>query len=370
MSNLSDNQKLNILLLLGSCIVIAIILVIMFGFDFMKNTQLKKVGFVITGDIHETGWSSSHYNGLKAACDEFNIELLVRDHVKENSGQCQIAVEELINNGAEIIFLTSFNYPTEIRPVIDKYPNISFIDISMQESAKNLTACFARMYQGRYLAGALAGMKTKSNVIGYVAAIPNSEVRRGINAFALGAQRINPQAKVVVMWTGDWQNEKVETEHARYLIEKIGADVLTYHQNEAAVGNVADSLGVDFIGFNALLSGYSEHYLTSVICRWDLFYKNVLQLYFKGDFNSIKYYWMGVKEDVIKLSDYSTKVTPDMRNYLRSLENELKYNKLIFSDKIYDNQGHLRCSNGESISDDELLKNTDWLVRGVEVIEY
>ena len=341
----------------------------MFGFDITKSTQPKKIGFIITGDIHEAGWNASHYNGIKSACDEFGMELLVRDHVKEYSGQCSIAIEELVAQGAEVIFLMSFNYPSEVISVIDKYPNISFFDISMQESARNLTACFARMYQGRYLAGALAGLKTKSNVLGYVAAIPNSEVYRGINAFALGAQRVNPKAKVFVMWTGDWQNEEVEAAHARQLIEKVGADVLTYHQNEATVGDVADSLGVDFIGYNAFLKGYSEHYLTSVVCQWDLFYKNVLQLHSKGDFDSIKYNWIGIKEDVIGFSDYSAEVTLDMKNYLNSLRNELKYNKLIFSNEIYDNQGNLRCIKGESISDDELLKNINWLVRGVEVLE-
>ena len=225
------------------------------------------------------------------------------------------------------------------------------------------------MYQGRYLSGALAGMRTKSNIIGYVAAMPTSEVNRGINAFTLGVQRTHPQAKVVVMWTGDWQNEEVEAEHARRLIEEVGADVLTYHQDESEVANVADSLGVDFIAYNALLNGYSEHYLTSVYCRWDIFYKDVITRYLKGELNSIKNHWVGVQEHVIMLSNYSPLVTPDMAKKLDFMRQELLNGKLIFANEIYDNQNNLRCARGEAISDDELLENINWLVKGVEILE-
>ena len=369
MDNSTENKRLNILLVSGVCVVAALVLVILFGFNTETETHKMKVGFIITGDIHEAGWSASHYDGIKAACDELGLELLVRGNVKENSGQCPAAIEDLVSQGAEIIFLTSFNYPSEARAVIDKYPNIPFMDISMQETAKNLTACFARMYQGRYLAGALAGMKTKSNVLGYVAAIPNSEVCRGISAFALGAQKVNPDAKVVVMWTGDWQNPEVEREHARRLIEEAGADVLTYHQNEAATADVAESLGVDFIGFNALLEGYSDHYLTSVLCRWDLFYKDVFQQYFKGELSSVKYHWIGVPENVIILSKYSPAVTQEMQTKIAALENELKNAGHVFSNEIYDNQGILRCAAGQSLSDDDLLQQINWLVQGVEVLQ-
>lgn len=347
----------------------AIIFVLVFGFDMENNNQQETVGFIILGDIHEPGWNGSHYNGIKAACDELEVKLLVRDNVKENCGQCPAAVEELIAQGASIIILASFDYPVEVRPLMDKYPTVSFVDISAQISSKNLTSCFARMYQGRYLAGALAGMKTKTNVIGYVAAIPNSEVCRGINSFALGAQRANPKAKVVVMWTGNWEDEEKEKINANRLIKEVNADVMTYHQDDATVCDVADSFGVDFIGYNAQLDGYSEHHLTSIICRWDIFYKDIIQRYLRGELSSVRNNWIGIKEGVIMLSDFSPTVTADMKTKLYALENELRYNEKIFSEEIYDNQDGLRCGKGEAICDDELLKNINWLIRGVEVLE-
>lgn len=370
MKALSEKRRLKILLSLGGIIVAAIVYFLIFAFDTELDRRNDKIGFIILGDIHEKGWNESHYSGIKAACDEFGLELLVLDNVPENSGQCPKAVEELAAEGAGAIFLVSFNYAAEVRSLIDKYPHISFVDTSTLEHARNLTSTFARMYQGRYLSGILAGMRTKSNIIGYVAAMLNSEVCRGINSFALGVQSVNPNARVLVMWTGDWQVEDVEAEHAKILIEKYGADVLTYHQDVDTVGKVAEQYGVDFIAYNAHLEGYSEHYLASVICRWDLYYKDILQKYLKGELFSIRDNWVGVERGIITLSDYSTLVTPQMRLAINSAQKDLVANKnLIFSGEIYDNQGKLRCGKNQVIDDKELLRSIDWLVKGVQVVE-
>lgn len=370
MNILSEKKRLKILLGLGGCIIVMIIYLLIFAFDTEIDKRHDKIGFIILGDINEAGWNASHYNGIKAACEEYDLQLLIRDNVKEFSGQCPVAIEELVAEGAGAIFLVSFNYASEVRSLIDKYPHISFINTSTLEHAKNLTSCFARMYQGRYLSGVLAGMKTKSNVIGYVAAMPNAEVCRGINAFTLGVQRVNPNAKVLVMWTGGWQVEDVEAEHAQILIEKYGADLLTYHQDVDITGQVAEKYGVDFIAYNAHLEGYSEHYLASVICRWDLYYKDILQKYMKGELFSIRDNWVGVQQGVITLSDYSELVTPKMLSVINSAQNELLYNNnLIFCDEIYDNQGKLRCGKNQVIADKELLRSMDWLIKGVEVVE-
>ena len=368
--NLSDEKKLRILLILGGFVTLIIIFLLIFGFDEDTDEEKEKIGFIITGNVTEKGWNESHFSGITKACKDMNLKLLYRENIPENSGKCPQAVEELISEGAKIIFLMSFNYPKEVRHLMDKHSNISFISLSTLEKSKNLTSCFARMYQGRYMSGMLAGMKTKTNKIGFVAAMSNSEVNRGINAFALGVQRANKDAKVYVAWTGDWKNEEVEAQNAELLIKNYGTDVLTYHQNEDTVGRVAEKYGVDFIGFNALLENYSEHYLASVICRWDLFYKDILQKYLKGELISIRDHWIGVQQEAIILSNYSTSVNQIIRLNLNAVKNELADNKnLIFWNEIYDNEGNLRCGKNQVISDYALLKNIDWLVRGVEVVK-
>ena len=368
--NLSENNKLKILLGLGGLIFFVIIFLLIFAFDIEVDERKAKVGFIITGNVNSKGWNESNYSGIKKACEDLNLELLVRDNIPEKSGKCSPVVEDLISQGANVIVLMSFNYVTEVRPLMDKYPNVSFISTSSLEKAKNLTSCFARMYQGRYMAGALAGMKTKSNVIGFVAAMPNSQVCRGINAFALGVQRVNPNAKVLVMWTGAWQDEEIEMKNAEILIKEYNADILTYHQNEDATGKIAEKFGVDFIAYNALLDDYSNHYLASVICHWELFYKDILQRYLKGELVAIKDNWVGAQQGAINLVNYSNAVTPEMQSILNAIHDELTYdNNFIFYNEIYDNQGILRCGKNQVLSDKELLENINWLVRGVEVVD-
>ncbi|MBR6013995.1 MAG: BMP family ABC transporter substrate-binding protein [Selenomonadaceae bacterium] len=331
--------------------------------------QPEKIGFIILGDITKPGWNESHYRGIKAACENFGIELMVRDNVKENSGQCPVAIRELAENGAKMIFLASYSYSLEARDIVEEYPKIAFATNSAEIHSRNMTAYFVRMYQARYLSGALAGMKTKSNVIGYVAAMPNSEVIRGIDAFALGVQRVNPDAKVVVMWTGKWQDEETEAAHAERLIKEAGADVLTYHQDEDSTARTADKFGVDFIAYNEVLKGYSEHYLASVVCNWESYYVDIIQRYLKGEINSVKNHWLGIDRGAVGLSNYSSAVTPDMITKLDYLKQELTNHYQIFSGPLYNIDGEIFCEEGDAISDDKLLEDMNQLVRGVEILE-
>ena len=366
-----EDNRLKLLIALGGCIVLTIIFVLMFGFEVnTKDRSHKKVGYFNIGSIEEKGWSREHYKGLKAACDEFGLELLVRENILENSGQCPIAIEELEDEGAGIIFMMSYNYPLEAKNLILEKKSTEFVANSSELMARNMTGGFARMYQGRYLAGALAGMKTKSNVIGYVAAMPNTEVCRGINAFTIGVQRTNPNAKVVVTWTGSWRNDEIEAEKARNLVQKSNADILTYHLDYyKAVADTAEELDVDFIAYNLELEGYSDHYLTSIICRWDMFYKELLKLYLKNELNTVKNYWSGIKQGVVTLSKYSDSVTQNQRNRIEFLRQELINSKKVFIGPIYDTQGKLRCGIGETISEHVLLERMNWFVKGVEFLE-
>ena len=326
-----------------------------------------KVGFVIIGDVAKPGWNAANYEGIRAACDKMGADLLVRDQIPESTGQCRKAVQELAADGANMIFLASYAYPAEVQDLTQSYPEIAFATVSAEAETPNMTAYFPRLYQARYLSGALAALETKSGILGYVGAMQNSEVCRGINAFALGARRINPNVRVLVTWTDSWQDADRAKANAERLIA-AGADVLTYHQNEADVADVAEAHGVDFIGYQAPLEGYSDHNLTSVVCRWDAFYSVILRRYLRGELNAAPKYWVGIDQGVVGLSPFSPKVTPEMALRLDSMLQELVNNRLIFSGVLKDTGGFLRCEAGEAISDAALLDRMNWLVEGVEVL--
>ncbi len=341
-----------------------------FDTDILPQKSPEKIGFIILGDVNEPGWNGSHYQGIRKACEDLGLTLVYRDNVPENSGKCPKAIRELADEGVGMIFLCSYAYAAEVHELVKEYDQIAFATNSGEAHARNLTACFARMYQGRYLAGVLAGMKTKSNVIGYVAAIPNCEVCRGLNAFTLGVRRINPQAKVVVAWTGGWENPPMERESAFRLIVEKNADILTYHQDEKAVADAAAEVGVDFIGYNEVLTGYDEHNLTSVICHWNIFYEDILRRYLKGELNTIQNNWIGMERGAVGLSEYSVQITQAEKKVLEKIRQELEDGtEKIFSGVLRDREGNLRSREGETISDDALLEHMEWLVEGVDVLD-
>ncbi len=363
--NSAVSPKIRFLFVLLALVFVAAL----FRFSAEPKPPAPKIGFIILGDIGVPGWSASNYEGIRAACDAMGVELLVRDHVRENSGMCPQAIREMVEAGCGMIFLGSYSYSAEAQSLVDEYPEIAFATNSAEIHKANMTAYFVRLYQARYLAGALAAMKTKSGVIGYVAAMPNSEVNRGINAFALGAQRVNPNAKVVVAWTGAWEDPQKETAHAERLIREQGADVLTYHQDDAAAAKTADRLGAYFIAYNAPIPEGTTHGLAAIRCHWNIFYTDVLRRYLKGELNAVKNHWIGVDQGAVALTSLSIDVTEQERDRLDAMRQELVNQRLIFVGPLVDNQGVLRCGNGEAISDDKLLESVDWLARGVTSLE-
>ncbi len=355
-------------LLILAAVILVLILVFIFGINAKKEDTIK-VGLILTGMTTDEGWNGMHYQGVSSACESLGVELVVKENVEEGTGRCEQAVEELVNEGVGMIILSSYAYPTEVKDAIQQYPDVSFYGISAEYYADNMTSYFGRMYQVRYLAGIVAGMKTESNIIGYVAAMPNSEVNRGINAFAMGVKSVNPDATVNVIWTNDWDAPEKEKKAVNVLVEDVGADVLTYHQNQHYVAQEADRAGVYYIGYNAVAEGLSEHYLTAAVWDWNALYYQIIREYLQGKANSVKRHWFGIDTGVVALAECSTLVDESILEEIERAEKELSEGSRVFSGVIYDNTGVLRCDEGESISDEILLEKMDWFVDGVVIHE-
>jgi len=121
----------------------------------------------------------------------------------------------------------------------------------IEKKAPNAGIYFARMYEGRFLAGMVAGAMTRTDKIGYAAAIPTSEVVRGIDAFAKGVASVNSDAKVYVEWIGEWYNPPKEKEVTLSLIDK-GCDVITHHSDSYAPAEASEEKGVYFISYHSI----------------------------------------------------------------------------------------------------------------------
>ena len=347
--------------------IVGIIFFVIQSFRIPYEARQVTVGAVLIGSKEDKGWNEIHFNGLMNACREQGCELKIREDIQESAGESVFyeAVEELVNEGANVIFLTSFGYGTYLDKLSARYPNVAFFCISGHGKAKNSTSYFARLYQVRYLAGIVAGAATKTGVLGYVAAMPNAQTNRGINAYALGMRKVNPQAKLVVCFTGSWDDEKKQRENVNQLVA-AGADVITYHEDKPHAIQMAEAMGLYTIGYGSTKEKYSPRYLTAALYDWDVVYKKVLGDYMSGRMRPSREYWLGLEEGGVRLDNMSSLVAPKTRD-LVELEQQRIRKQDVFTGLIRDNAGKIRCEDGEQISDHELFYGMDWFVEGVEI---
>ncbi len=365
----SKHKKLGNIGFVIYVVVLVLTLAVVLKFGDAPEKEAEKIGFITTGDASDTGWSAINYHGVKSACDELGVELLERLEVPENDGSCLQTVEELAEEGADMIILNSSGYTEELAEHLEEYPGIAFYHINPEYHAPNLTTYSSRLYQARYLSGIVAGMQTETGKVGFVACDRRTEAYRGIDAFTLGVRRGNPDAEVIVAWTKGMTDAEGGMRMARALIEKEGVDVITYHQDQPDVIDVAEQLGVASIGYYEPVENVSDQYLTCAMCDWEPLYESLIQEYLRGQANTSEYDWMGMESGVIALTDYSPLVSEETKEEVEKASQEILSGLDVFTGEIYDNEGRLRCAEGEAISDDTLMHDIDWLVEGVRVYE-
>ena len=195
--------------------IIGMIVILIVGIFLIRETKQEtnvtkeetKVGFILNGSCNDLSYGQSHYEGMQKTAEILNLKVFYRENVLETE-ECFNTIEELIQEGCEIIICNSFGFGEWILKAAEAYPEIYFFHATGIEETDNLSTYFGRMYQARYLSGIVAGLQTKTNEIGYVAAFPISEVNRGINAFTLGVKKVNPDANVYVKWSNTWIDDK------------------------------------------------------------------------------------------------------------------------------------------------------------------
>ncbi len=349
--------------------LLALTLALVLRFGGTPEKEVEKIGFITVDDASGTGWSAIHYQGIQKACESLGVELVAKLRVSEEDDSSLGAIEELAEAGVGMIILNSNGYTERIGEHLADYPGIAFYSTNPAQNAPNLTTYSSRMYQARYLSGIVAGMQTKTGKIGFVAADKMTEVYRGINAFALGVQRVNPEAEVIVSWTSSMTDKEGGQRMAKELIEQEGVDVITYHQHQPDVIDVAEEEGIFSIGYYEPVKDASDKYLTCAMCDWEPLYVSLIEEYLKGQANTTEYDWLGLREGVLLLTEYSPLVSEETKEQVEKARQEILSGFDVFSREIIDNQGKVRCAEGEAISDDTLMYNMDWLAEGVREYE-
>lgn len=271
-----------------------------------------KVGVLYISDPAEgSGYSYTHDLGIQGMQENLGLssDQIVRKIVDDSDAQAtEASIRECIDEGCNVIFSTSWGYMETTAAMAEEYPDIYFSHgTGYKSNGKNFNNYFGRIYQARYLSGIVAGMNTKSNLIGYVAAqdSSNSEVTGGIDAFAIGVASVNPDAKINVIITNSWYDPEKEEAASRQLLD-MGCDVMAQHCDTAYPQTLAQERGVYGIGYNSDMSKETpDSCLTSVIWNWSAYYTSAVKSIIDGSWDGSNYYG-GMAEGLVGITNLAS----------------------------------------------------------------
>ena len=324
-----------------------------------------KVGFIYVGPIGDHGWTYQHHQGLLAVEEAFGdkVETVYVENVAEGP-DAERAITRLARDGAGIIFTTSFGYMDPTIKVAKNFPDVKFEHGTGYKRAENVTTYSARFYEGRYVIGQIAARVSKSGVAGYIASFPIPEVVRGINSFMLGAQSINPDFKVKVVWVSTWFDPGKEADAAKVLIGQ-GADIITQHTDSTAPLQIAEEQGV--VGFGQasdMIKFAPKSQLTSIIDDWAPYYVRRVQAVLDGTWKS-EDTWDGMGPGMVAMAPY-TNLPDDVVAMAQETEAKITSGEFHpFTGPIHKQDGSMAIGEGE-VLDDGVLAGMNWYVKGID----
>ncbi len=349
----------------AAIVLLAAIVLSIYQFGAQAWSGKQQIGFIMPGNRDNAGWYRAQYEGIAAACKELGYELLIRENVPTDRESSINTVKELTERGANVIFFIDAEHLRGAENYTVNISNVRFYSINNNPYVNSIFKYSVSQYEQRYVAGMLAGLRTKTNRVGYIAPFPNSDINLNINAFTLGAQRVNPNATVLVGWTSGYDNKDHEEQIVRNLkAERV--DVLTFNQNGDTIPKAAERAGIYFIAAN---ENYPNmHFcLGAIKTDWKNVYLDILR------HDSRHSYYFANTADIKDKSRtdaefVKNKLTPRELALMETTRYEIKKERLIFAGEIYDRNGMLRSKADEAISNKYFQKQMDWLAKGVIII--
>ena len=324
-----------------------------------------KVAFLYVGPIGDHGWTYTHDQGRLMVEDQLGdqVETVYVENVPEGP-DAERAITRLVRDGAGLVFTTSFGYMDPTIKVAGNFPEVKFEHATGYKRSDNVSTYIARFYEGRYVIGQIAAKMSKSGVAGYVASFPIPEVVRGINAFMLGAQSVNPDFKVKVVWVNSWFDPGKEKDAAEVMIGQ-GADIITQHTDSTAPIQTAQEKGV--LGFGQasdMIHFAPKAQLTSIIDNWGPYYVARTRAVLDGTWESSDT-WDGMAEGMVVMAPY-TNMPEDVAAMATETAEKIRTGAMHpFTGPIYRQDGEMVIGEGEHL-DDGVLLGMNWYVKGVD----
>lgn len=351
------------------------------GSDESKGTGIAKedirIGVLHISDPAEgSGYTYTHDLGIQGMQENLGLQdsQIVRklNVADDDKAAIEKAIQECIDEGCNIIFTTSWGYMDATEEMAEKYPDVYFSHgTGYKSNGTNFNNYFGRIYQARYLSGIVAGLNTKTDKIGYVAAQDSSsaEVTGGIDAFAIGVYSVNPDAVVYVKVTNSWFDPEAEKAASEELLG-MGCDVMAQHCDTPYPQTLAQEKGVYGIGYNSDMSKETpDSCLCSVIWNWSAYYTLAVQSIIDGTWDGSNYYG-GMSDglvDITSLADFCVEGTQEKVDEAKAQILSGVFN--VFDGVMETNDGKTVGEEGKTLDDAAIVGGIDWYFKNVTVLE-
>lgn len=338
-----------------------------------------KVGVIHIGNPSDgAGYSYAHDQGIVAMQKNLGLsdsQIIRKVNIADtDAAATKTAMEECIEAGAKIIFGTSWGYMETMAELAEAHPDVIFSHGSgYMSNETNFNNYFGRIYQARYLAGIAAGLKTQSDLIGFVAAmdITNSEVTGGLDAFAKGVAAVNPDAKVYVKVTNTWFSVDLENQAAEALLD-LGCDVIAQHCDTTAPQLAAEKRGVWGCGYNSdMTAAAPAAHLTAPIWNWGVYYTAAARAVVDGKWAEFGNYFGGLAEGFVDISPLSANCAEGTQAIVDSVKALIKdgsfgvfdgkqikvdgTNVSLIDEALTDNKGNIIVDAGGACLEDSVI---------------
>jgi simple sugar transport system substrate-binding protein len=248
--------------------------------------------------------------------------------------------------------------------VAKKFPDVKFEHATGYKVADNVTTYNAKFHEGRYVIGQMAAKMSKSGVAGYIVSFPIPEVVSGINAFLLGAQSVNPDFKLKVVWVNSWFDPGKEADAAKVLFSQ-GADIITQHTDSTAPLQIAEEQGkLGFGQASDMIKFAPKAQMTAVVDNWAPYYVRRVKAVIDGTWKS-EMSWDGMAEGTVQIAPF-TNVPDDVAKMAADTSEAIKTGKLHpFTGPITKQDGSVVGEAGKDLPDGDIL-GMNWYVKGMD----
>ena len=347
------------------------------GMNTISKEELK-IGVLYIGSASETsGYTYAHEIGIQGMANNIGLsdnQIVRKESVSDSDEKAiKAALQDCVDKKCNVIFTTSWGYMNQTEEFAEKYPDIYFANATgYLSNGKNFTNYFGRIYQTRYLSGIVAGLKTKTNKIGYVSAMgtDNSECTGGVDAFAIGVESVNKAAKIKVAVTNSWYAPDDEKKASDALIA-AGCDVLAQHCDTTAPQEASQDNGTWSIGYNSDMSKETpKATLTSVIWNWSAYYTSYISSIINASYDGKNYYG-GMKENLVSLTELSSLCERDTEDKIKEAKENIISGKFgVFDGVLKTNTGKTVGKEGKTLDDATITGKINWYYHNVSLINW